>query len=338
MEEALLYDRLDEGGVRCRLCPWECQIAPGERGRCQVRENQEGTLYALNHGLVAMAALDPIERWGLYHLTPGSIVLALGSWGTNLAGRHQPAAPALPPAEKARFLDPEKAISFAIERRCRSVAWGFQEPAVWMEYVLNSAMLVRANGMYALMQTNGYIAREALDLLGTYLDAYTVEILSTSSAVYESLYGPIQLAPILDGTAHMQQKWRCHIEIRTPLIPQVNDSDEEVTALAVWIRDTLGPDVPWHLQRYEPAGEFADRTATSTDALAHACEAGRQAGLRYVYIPTDQEAGLAHTYCPACGNLIVRRGAQYNVKIVGLEGTKCAQCGLEIALRRSIFK
>jgi pyruvate formate lyase activating enzyme len=338
MHEALLYDRLDGGTVHCRLCPWDCQIPPGEKGRCLVRENHEGTLDTLNYGLVSAAALDPIERRGLYHLFPGCMVLSLGGWGTNLSCRYQRATPALPTGEQVRFLDPEKAVSFAVERRCRGVAWGFQEPTVWMEYLLDSAMLVRANGMFTLMITNGYITTEALDLLGPYLDAYTVEILSVSPRPYESLCDLPRPDAILEGTAHMLQQWRCHVEVHTPLIPGINDQDETVSALATWIRDALGPDVPWHLWRYEPAGELADRSTTSPEALAHANELGRQSGLRYVYTETGQAGGLAPTVCPSCGNLIVRRGAQYSVKVVGLEGRKCSQCGQEIYLRRSIFK
>lgn len=338
MQEALLYERLEDGVVRCRVCPWDCRIASGERGRCQVRENREGTLYALNYGLVSAAGLDPIERRGLYHMFPGCLILSLGSWGDNLSCRHRPAAPELPPAEKARFLDPERAANFAVERRCRGVAWGFQEPTVWLEYVLDSAKLVRANGMFALMITNGYITKEALDVLGPYLDAYTVEILSATPRVYETLCGLSHPEAILEGTVHMQQNWRGHIEVYTPLIPGFNDGEEVVAELATWMHDALGPDVPWHLWRYEPAGELADRSATAPEALAHAQEVGRRAGLRYVYVRGGPEGDLIPTLCPSCGQTIVRREAQYRVKVLGLDGSKCSQCGQEIPLRRSIFK
>ncbi len=338
MHEAVLYDRLDDGRVRCRVCPWDCQIGPGEKGRCQVRENREGTLYALNYGLVAAAALDPIERRGLYHLFPGSMILSLGGWGSNLSCRYRPANPALPPAEKTRTLDPEKAISFAIDRRCRGVAWGFQEPITWLEYLLDSAMLVRANGMFTMMITNGYATQEALDLLGPYMDAYIVELPALSPRDYAALCPEGQVDMILANVVHMQRQWRCHIELHTPLIPGRNDADEAVNDLAVWIRDTLGPDVPWHLWRYEPAGELADQQATAPESLAHAREVGAMAGLRYVYVQTAQEGGLTSTLCPACGNVVVHREGQFKVKLTGLEGNKCSQCGQEIYLRRSIFK
>lgn len=338
MQEARLYDQLEDGLVRCRVCPWYCEIGLGERGRCQVRENQDGTLYTLNYGLIAAASLDPIERQGLYHLFPGNMILSLGGWGTNLSCRHRAASPELPPKEETRFLDPEKAINFAIERRCRGVAWGFQEPTVWLEYILDLAMLFRANGMFTLMITNGYITKEALDLLGSYLDVYTVELPAVAPEDYAALCEEAQVEPVLEGIFHMQQHWRCHIELHTPLIPGINDGDDQLNDLAVWIRDTLGPDVPWHLWSYEPAGELADQTATAPEALVHASEVGSKAGLRYVYVQTGEVEGLSSTFCPACGNLIIRREGHYVIKIVGLEGSKCSQCGQEIHLRRSIFK
>jgi pyruvate formate lyase activating enzyme len=108
--------------------------------------------------------------------------------------------------------------------------------------------------------------------------------------------------------------------------------------MTTWMHDALGPDVPWHLWRYEPAGELADRSATTPEALVHAQEVGRQAGLRYIYIRAGQEGELTSTLCPSCGQLIVRREAAYRIKVLGLDGNKCSQCGQEIPLRRSIFK
>lgn len=338
MREALLYDRLNGGNVRCRLCPWDCQPLPGEKGRCLVRENRAGVLYTLNYGLISAAAIEPIERRGLYHLFPGSRILSLGGLGNNLRCRHRPAPAELPGSDKARVLDAERAVSFALERRCRGVAWGFQEPTVWMEYVLDLAKLVRANGMFTLMITNGYITKEALDLLGPYLDAYAVEIPAVSPGPYEALCGTPQTAAVLEGAVYVQRQWRGHVEVHTVLVPGVNDSPDIVRELALWLMESLGPDTPWHLWPFVPAGELAERPPTPRDVLEGSLTIGRQAGLRYVYIQTGEADGLTSTACPSCGNLLVRREGQYNVKVVGLEGGKCAQCGQEIPMRRSIFK
>jgi pyruvate formate lyase activating enzyme len=338
MPEALLYDRMDDGSVVCRLCPWKCQIAPGESGRCAVRQNREGTLYSLNYGFLAAAAIEPVERRGLYHLFPGSVILTLGGWGNSLCYRHQPPPPALPPEGKKRYLDPERAITFAAERHCRGLAWGYQEPTVWLEYVLDSAKLARANGLFTLLLTNGFVTMETLDLLGPYLNAYATEIPAATPEPYEAL-GPVPFwEAILKGAAYVRERWRCHAEIHTPVIPGTNDSDEVIRGLAVWIRDSLGPDTPWHLWRYEPAGELAGRPPTSPAALEKAREVGRETGLHYIYVQSGDESSLTSTQCPSCGSLLVRREGKFSIKVVGLEGSKCSRCGQEIYLQRSIFK
>ncbi len=338
MPEALQYDRMDDGSVLCRLCPWKCQIAPGESGRCAVRQNREGTLHSLNYGILSAAAVEPVERRGLYHLFPGSVILTLGGWGNSLAYRHRPPPPSLPEDEKRRYLDPERAVSFAVERRCRGLAWGYQEPTVWLEYVLDSAKLARANGLFTVLLSNGFVTMETLDLLGPYLNAYAVEIPAVTAGPYEAL-GPVPLwEAILKGTAYVQERWRCHLEIHTPIIPEINDSEETLNGLAVWVRDTLGPDIPWHVWQYEPAGELSDRPATTPAALEKARALGREAGLRYIYAQTGDASGLTPTSCPSCGQQIIQRGGNFAIKVTGLDGGKCSRCGQEIYLQRSIFK
>lgn len=338
MQEAFLYDRLDGQAVLCRLCPWACRLAEGESGLCQVRQNRGGTLYSLNYGLISAAAVEPIERRGLYHLFPGSIVLTLGGWGHNLRCRHQPIL-GVPSLEGRRFLDPERAISFALKRRCRGLAWAYQEPIVWLEYVLDTAKLARANGLYTLMVTSGFLNREALDLLGPYLDAWAVEVVAASPGPYEALCGSLPVEAILEGTVYAREAWHCHVEVHTPLLPGLNDGDEVLRELAGWIRDRLGPDTPWHLWRHEPTGEGDPFPPSPLEALQQAQRIGRESGLRYVYVQAGEQVGLTPTHCPSCGTLLIRREGRFYIKAVGLtENGRCAHCGQEIYLRRSIFK
>lgn len=339
MQEALLYDREDDQTVLCRLCPWNCRIPPGEYGICRVRRNREGRLYTLNYGLISAAAIEPIERRGIYHLFPGSTILLLGGWGNSLRCHHTPPPPALPEeGDRRRFLNPERAIEFAMEHRCRGVAWGYQEPTVWLEYVLDTAKLAKANGLYTLLMTNGYITAEALDLLGPYLNAYAVEILGVSAAVYETLCSISGWAHILEAAQYAKERWRCHIEVHTPIVPGINQEDPQVRELASWIRDHLGPDTPWHLWRYLPAGEFADREPLPPEEMDKVEVVGHEAGLNYVYVQFEEEERLSSTRCPSCGQLLVQRGENYYVKVVGVEDSRCSRCGEAIYLSRTIFK
>ncbi len=339
MQEAILYDRQEGQAVTCRLCPWFCRIEPGASGVCRVRENREGTLYSLNYGLVSAAAAEPVERRGLYHFFPGNAILTLGGWGSNLPGKHRAPAPALSSeGETKRYLDPEKAATFAVDHHCRGIAWNYQEPIVWLEYVLDSAKMARANGLFTLLLTGGYVTEAALDVLGPYLDGYAVEILAAEAHPYELLSALPRWESVLQGTIYAQTKWRCHVEVHTPVIPGVNDSDEIIRGTAGWIREQLGPDTPWHLDRYVPAGEMSTWVASTPEDLNRVQGIGREAGLHYVYTRTGEEAGLSPTICPSCGNVLVRREGKFLVRTTGIEGGKCVRCGLGIAMRRSIFK
>lgn len=338
MREATLYEPLDDDAVLCRLCPWNCRIPPGEAGICQVRQNHEGMLQTLNYGPISAAAVEPIERRGVYHLFPGNIVLTLGGWGNNLRCRHRPPPADLPAEGQRRFLDPERVISFALERNCRGIGWGYQEPVVWLEYVLDCAMLAKANGFFTFILTSGYMTPEALDLLGPYLNAYVVEILAVSAEPYETLCMLPDCEVILNTTLRAQQEWNCHVEVHTPIIPQVNGSDESVRGMASWIRDSLGPDTPWHLSRLEPTEHFPEQAPTSKEQLEQAQGVGRESGLYYVYLQAGEESGLSSTVCPSCGQTLIRREGNFRIKVVGVEDGKCSRCEQEINLRRSIFK
>jgi pyruvate formate lyase activating enzyme len=335
MQEALLYQREAGADVLCRLCPWLCRLAPGDKGRCGVRENQQGVLYSLNYGRVAAAAVEPIERRGLYHLFPGSVVLTLGSWGENLPCGTRADATGMPPeAEAKRLLDPERAVAFAVEHRCRGVAWGYREPAVWLEYVLDCAKLARANGLFTLLVTKGFVGQEALDLLGPYLDGCAVEVIAASGKIYERACGRDAWEEVSSTPRYLRERWRVHIEVHTPLLPGVNDDEETLRGVASWLREELGPDTPWHIWRKEAFGQ----PSPSTEALERARALGGERGLSYVYVQTGTEESLSHTHCPSCGQLLIRREGKYYIKISGIEEGRCIQCGREVCLRRSIFK
>jgi pyruvate formate lyase activating enzyme len=339
MKEALLYDRQEGDTVLCHVCPWVCEIPAGENGRCQVRQNREGTLFTLDYGLISAAAVEPIERRGLYHLFPGSVILALGGWGNNLLCRHRPSPAVLPEQEGAqRYLDPERAVTFALDHNCRGMAWGYQEPMVWLEYVLDAAMLARANGLFTILMTNGFATKEAFDLLGPYIDACVVEILGAVEPVYESLCEQSVLEPILEMAAYAKERWRCHIELRTPIISGVTTGDGVVRELADWIRDSLGPGTPWHLWGFEPAAGVADFSPTSREELERAQELGQEAGLHYVYIQAGEQVGLTPTLCPSCGRVLIQRKGEFYVKVVGVDEGRCSGCEHEVNLRRTIFK
>lgn len=339
MREALLYEQMDDQIVLCQLCPWECRIAPGESGRCLVRQNQEGELFTLNYGLVSAAAIEPIEQRGIYHLFPGSVIMSLGGWGDSLACRHRAAPTPIPEDEKKRrYLDPERLIEFSLERRARGIAWSYGEPGVWIEYMLDTAKLAKANGFFTLVKTNGMISKAALDQLGPYLNAYVVELLGAEAAPYAELCQSPPWERILEAAIYAKDRWHCHIEIQTPVIPGVNREDSIIRSLAGWIRDQLGAGTPWHLWRYEPAGELTGQAATLEEDLVWAQQVGKESGLNYIYLHKGEGATPSDTRCPACDRLLIRRDEKYLVKLVGVLDGKCTQCGESVPLSQTIFK
>ena len=202
--EAMLYEPLGEGVVQCHVCPRLCRIAPGKSGTCRARVNRDGVLYAITYGKVCSVAADPIEKKPLYHFFPGTTVLSLGSVGCNFACRHcqnwQIAH--ADPAEATRDLRdlPIRNLSvLAANNECQGVAWTYNEPTIWLEYILDGAQAAHEHGLYTVMVTNGYITEDALDVLGPHIDAYRVDVKGFSDEQYKELCRIPDMGPVLDG-------------------------------------------------------------------------------------------------------------------------------------------
>ena len=171
--EALLYERLPASRVRCHVCQWRCVINPGKSGVCGVRTNRDGVLMAVNYGIVSSVAVDPIEKKPLFHFHPGTAVFSLGGWGCNFHCVHcqnwEIACTDVP--GDSQYLSPEAQVRAAVRERCAGIAWTYNEPAIWLEYTLDSARLAHEHGLYTAYVTNGFMTAEALDVMAPVLDA-----------------------------------------------------------------------------------------------------------------------------------------------------------------------
>ena len=227
----MLYERLEDGAVECHVCPRRCHIAPGKSGVCRARANRDGTLYAITYGRVCSVAADPIEKKPLYHFFPGTTVLSLGSVGCNFTCRHcqnwQIAH--ADPGEVARDLRelPIRNLPVLADHNgCQGVAWTYNEPTIWLEYILDGAQLAHEHGLYTVMVTNGYITEEALDVLAPHIDAYRVDVKGFSDDQYQELCRIRDMSPVLAAAARAKLVHGCHVEIVTNVIPTFNDDDE----------------------------------------------------------------------------------------------------------------
>ncbi len=328
MRLTTLAEQLGGGARRCDVCQWRCVLGPGETGRCLARINEAEGIVALNDGLVSGASIGPVEDFRLWHLLPGTPVLAIGSWGYAFPADQQRGPYARVPEDAAqrRRLEPERAATFALERLCRGVVWTYSDPSVAHEYALDLLRLARAASRFTAIVTTGYHSLAALDQIGHYLDGMSLEVRAFDDAGYARLAGVAAWRGILEVAARARARWGCHIEVTTRLHPGVNDGQESLAALAGWIRETLGPDTPWHVLPGD-AGAAAAAAAARARRLAH------EAGLRFVYGADPHQS----TICPRCGAVVIARGAD-GVRTSGLADGGCAACGEHLHIRTSIFK
>lgn len=331
MTEALYWTTHEKEYVHCTLCPHTCALPPGGRGLCGVRENRHGTLYTQNYLRVCAQASDPIEKKPLYHFFPGSQIISLGTYGCNFScdfcqNYHlsQAFSPetfitkgitrdtllaALPPS-------PSKAD---LQTMC-GVAYTYSEPMVWAETVLHLAPAVRDAGYKNVLVTNGYVnAQPRADLLAV-TDAWNIDLKAYDDAFYRT-YCSGRLAPVLETIAAAVE--HVHLELTTLIIPGLNDSVEQITALREGIIAVAGTETPVHISRYFPQYKLL-RSPTPMETMQRSYAILREK-LSYVYIGNCGEE--AHTACAACGTTVITR-VGYKTSLTGMrdDGT-CRVCG-----------
>jgi len=339
VHEAMLYDKLGEQRVRCNTCQWRCIINPGMFGVCRIYRNQDGTLYNLNYASVSSLAADPIEKKPLFHFFPGSLALSLGSWGCNFhcldCQNWEISCPETPQyCHTQRQVLPEEAVAMAKSHHCAGIAWTYNEPSMWFEYTLDSARLAKKNNLYTVYVTNGYLTPEALDTIGPYLDVWRVDIKGFSDSLYRSLARINNWRGILKVARRAKDRWQMHVEVVTNIIPTMNDDDKQLRGIAGWIREELGDLTPWHVTRFYPNYHLTHLPPTPLTTLEHACDIGRETGLKFVYLGNVPGHRSESTFCYSCGKPVVER-VGYQAKVVGLADSRCRSCGTELNFRTS---
>jgi pyruvate formate lyase activating enzyme len=227
---------------------------------------------------------------------------------------------------------PEAAIEATKRHNSAGIAWTYNEPGIWLEYTLDSAKLARQNKLYTVYVTNGYSTPEALDTIGPYLDAWRVDIKGFSDTFYKKLAKISKWRGILDVTKRAKEKWGMHVEVVTNIIPTMNDDEEQLKGIAGWIRTELGEMTPWHVTRFYPHHQSHHLPPTPVATLERAIAIGREAGLRFIYAGNIPGHPSENTTCYSCGKLVVKRRG-YQVRLVGLAGSKCRFCGAELNFR-----
>ena len=336
MKEALLYESIGESLVRCNICQRRCEISAGKRGYCGTRENRHGILYSLIYARIACAGVAPIEKKPLYHFHPGSRAYSVGSLGCNFR------CPGCQNWELAHAnidtqlnstyeLLPAELISLAESNRGEGISWTYNEPTLWLEYTLEGAKLAKKNGLYTNYVTNGFITTEALDLIAPYLDSFRVDVKGFRPEFYKKVCQVDDFRGILRVTVRARKKWGMHVEVVTNIVPDYNDSEEELRELATWIMVELGENTPWHVTQFVPHHYLSQVPPTPVKTLEKARQIGFEQGLKFVYLGNIPGHPGENTYCPDCHKLLIKR---YGFAVVDfhLRNGNCSYCGAKIPL------
>lgn len=313
MEEAKFYQPAKLNKAQCRLCHHACLINNNLVGICQARKNINGRLYSLVYGYPVALNVDPIEKKPFFHFQPGTMTYSLGTLGCNFQCANcqnwdiSQAITIERKISQLEYIAPEKIVHEAMDNNCSSIAYTYNEPTIYTEYALAIMKIAHRHNLKNVWVSNGYMSRECLDAIIPYLDAINIDLKSMSADFYEeNCHG--QLQPVLNNLKLLRQK-SVHLEITSLIIQTLTDDIENFERLAGFIANELDCDTPWHISCFSPEISWQLKKIRATDAatIYQAYEIGKSAGLKYVYVgnlPGDQKE---NTYCPACGQLAIRR-------------------------------
>lgn len=280
MKEALFYRKLNETTLECLLCPHFCHIRDGQRGLCGVRVNKGSKLYTSNYGNISSLALDPVEKKPLYHFHPGTQILSVGTIGCNFACHFcQNWGISKNLSAPTEFMPCADLIAEASQAHSFGIAYTYNEPFIWYEYVYEAAQLAKKAGLDNVLVTNGFVNNDPLERILPFIDAMNIDLKSIREEFYEKIcHG--RLAPVLETIKRAKKS--CHVELTNLIIPTLNDSDEDLTALVDWIYGHLGDEVPLHFSRYFPCYKM-EISPTPKETLLRAQEIALRK-LKYVYL------------------------------------------------------
>ncbi|MGI6452898.1 MAG: AmmeMemoRadiSam system radical SAM enzyme [Syntrophomonadaceae bacterium] len=310
--------------IVCGLCPHHCRLKPGQAGICRVRVNHDNCLFTLNYGEITSLAIDPVEKKPLYHFFPGKKILSVGTFGCNLKCgfcQNYTLAHGNPPSQT---VNPDLLAHIAEEAGKHGsigVAFTYNEPSIWFEYVMDAAAPLRQNHQKIVLVTNGFIEKRPLQELLEVVDAFNIDIKANTPHFYKK-YCQGQLAPVKKSVEIAAA--RAHVEVTNLIIPGQNDKMEEIGELAKWLA-SLNPNIPLHLSRYYPAYKYS-LESTPEDTMHNAFKTAREY-LNCVYLGNMTAAN--NTFCNRCNNLLIERN-YYNTEFTGMQGNQCRQCGAKI--------
>ncbi|MFP4530293.1 MAG: AmmeMemoRadiSam system radical SAM enzyme [Halodesulfurarchaeum sp.] len=320
--------------VECTACAHRCKLDPGQRGICRVRQNVDGELRLLTYGKVydtpygPAGTIDPVEKKPLYHFKPGSDVLSFGGVSCNFACQfcqNNHLAFSEPDDLELRDVSPEEAVESALQQGADGIAWTYNEPTIYAEYVRDGAKAAKEAGLYTALVSNGYFTEEFLEEVGPHIDAINIDVKGFREGPHRKYMGS-QLQPTLDSVERVAER-DIHLEVTSLVIPDLNDDRAELQEFVEWVAG-IDPTIPVHFSRFHPDHEMRDRPPTPLETLESAHDVAVEAGLEYVYVGNVRDQRYNSTHCPDCDRTWIRRTGFDSTVVADL--TEACPCGRPI--------
>jgi pyruvate formate lyase activating enzyme len=325
------WHKLDDGRIQCDVCPRNCKLKEGQRGLCFVRAREKDAVVLTTYGRSSGYCIDPIEKKPLNHFLPGTPVLSFGTAGCNLACKFCQNWDISKSRELDTLMDaamPEHIAQAALQTKCKSVAFTYNDPVIFMEYAIDVAKACHAVGIKAVAVTAGYICPEPRKEFYNYMDAANVDLKAFTEKFYYKITGS-HLADILDTLQYLKHETKVWFEITNLVIPGQNDDPKEIEEMSKWIMDNLGSNVPLHFSAFHPDWKMRDIESTPPATLTRCRNIAMQNGLKYVYTGNVHDPEGDITHCTNCNKNLIKRD-WYNILEYNLtDSGKCKFCNTQ---------
>jgi len=328
LKEALWWHTTDRGKIMCTLCPRYCEIGEGQPGFCYIRQNINGKLYNIGYGKPTSFAIDPVEKKPLNHFLPGTSILSFGTAGCNLGCKfcqNWSISKAKLDDINSLSTSPEDVVALAKKHSAPSIAFTYNDPTIFGEYVIDISKIAREEKIKSVMVTAGYIDKQARKDVYKFIDAANVDLKGfTERFYYKNTFS--HLDDVLDTLIWLKNETDVWFEITTLLIPDENDSDEEIKNECDWIVTNLGTEVPLHFTAFHPDFKMLNKEPTPHSTLLRAKNIANSLGIKYCYVGNVNDSQNQSTYCAYCGTLLIKRD-WHKTKVVNLVIDRCVNCG-----------
>jgi len=329
--EVIFYEKHKDGTVTCTTCPHTCKIKEGNRGFCRIKENRQGKLFNIVWGHPCSIHVDPIEKKPLFHVLPGTNSFSIATVGCNLRCQfcqNWQISQSTPEQVKTVQMLPPDIAKKAKETKCVSIAYTYNEPTMFYEYLIDIAVEAKKYGIINVMHSNGYLNPAPLRKLSDHIRAANVDLKAFNNHYYQKVCSG-SLNEVLKSLVILKQEKSVWLELTTLIVPTLNDDLQQIKKMVLWIKKELGKEVPLHFSRFFPTYRLQALPPTPRSMLENARKTALDAGLEYVYIGNLPGNKAEHTYCPNCSSILIKR-AGYIIMENNLKKGFCFKCKTQI--------